>query len=131
MRLVSWRLHGQDTCTHVWVLLAQHVPIPPCHLCLLSSPTPHPLPPPLTHLSFHSNPFQIKKGGKEEPKTQREENKDLSNVIAKGTIRLPEIEGYPLGPERPAQLNYALENNDAALLLTCYGREGGPIAAKK
>lgn len=72
-----------------------------------------------------------KTGGKEEQETQKEEKKDLSNIIAKGTIRLPEIEGYPLGPERPAQLNYALENNDAALLLTCYGREGGPIAGKK
>lgn len=52
-------------------------------------------------------------------------------MIARGMIRLPEIEGYPFGPERPAQLNYALENNDAALLITCYGREGGPVAAKK
>merc|ERR1711988_752375 len=30
-----------------------------------------------------------------------------------------------------SSLNYALENDDAALLITCYGREGGPVAAKK
>jgi len=28
-------------------------------------------------------------------------------------------------------LNYALENDNAAILLAAYGREGGPIAAKK
>jgi len=48
-----------------------------------------------------------------------------------GTVRLPEIEGYPLGPERPGVINYALENDNAGLLITCYGREGGPVAAKK
>lgn len=92
--------------------------------------------PPLTLTPFLPHPFsfgcqQVKKAGKEEPKVQKEENKDLSNVIAKGTVRLPEMEGFPLGPERPGVLNYALENDNAALLLTCYGREGGPVAAKK
>jgi hypothetical protein len=99
-------------------------------ILLLSLPiTPTCLP--LSPLSDHPS-LQIKKAGvKEEQKSQKEENKDLSDVIARGMIRLPEIEGYPFGPERPAQLNYALENNDAALLITCYGREGGPVAAKK
>lgn len=48
-----------------------------------------------------------------------------------GIVRLPEIEGYPLGPSTPGALNYALENDNAALLIACYGREGGPVAAKK
>ena len=106
----------------------------PLPLAFLSFPSPFPssIPSHPSSLLPPHTPLQVKKtGGKEEQKTQKEENKDLSNIIAKGTIRLPEIEGYPLGPERPAQLNYALENNDAALLLTCYGREGGPVAAKK
>lgn len=108
------------------------VPLVPWYFALLHSlPFLHPLPPLISSSTTHT-PLQVKKtGGKEEQETQKEEKKDLSNIIAKGTIRLPEIEGYPLGPERPAQLNYALENNDAALLLTCYGREGGPIAGKK
>lgn len=46
-------------------------------------------------------------------------------------MRLPETEGYPLGPDRPSAINFALENDNAALLLACYGREGGPVAAKK
>lgn len=105
---------------------------PRCYLLYprYSSPFPSLQPVPSSLPDYTS--IQIKKTGvKEEPKSLKEENKDLSDVIARGMIRLPEIEGYPFGPERPAQLNYALENNDAALLITCYGREGGPVAAKK
>jgi hypothetical protein len=46
-------------------------------------------------------------------------------------VRLPETDEYPLGPNTPGALNYALENDNAALLITCYGREGGPVAAKR
>ena len=52
-------------------------------------------------------------------------------VPVQGIVRLPEMEGYPLGPDRPGVINYALENDNAALLIACYGREGGPVAAKK
>ena len=39
--------------------------------------------------------------------------------------------GTPTLTLTASSLNYALENDDAALLITCYGREGGPVAAKK
>ena len=54
-----------------------------------------------------------------------------THTYIQGIVRLPEIEGYPLGPERAGQMNLALENDNAALLFACYGREGGPVAAKK
>ena len=74
---------------------------------------------------------QLSRVDKQEQQEFRDEAKDPNNVIAKGIVRLPQIEGYPLGPERPGTLNYALENDNAALLIACYGREGGPVVAKK
>lgn len=49
---------------------------------------------------------QIARVDKQEQKGLREEAKDPNNVIAKGIVRLPEVEGFPLGPERAGTLNF-------------------------
>jgi len=82
----------------------------------------------LNYFLFLLSWISIKATTKQTDKAERELQTEL---IAKGVIRLPEVEGYPQGPERPGVINYALENDNAALLITCYGREGGPVAAKR
>merc|ERR1711988_412997 len=57
---------------------------------------------------------------RESQQTNRKNEIQVNNVGETPTLTLT-----------ASSLNYALENDDAALLITCYGREGGPVAAKK
>ena len=52
-------------------------------------------------------------------------------VCYQGIIQLPSTPEFPVGPPSVGSINYAMENDDAAILLAAYAREGGPIAAKK